>query len=139
MTEQHSSEKLEAIQAVVDRVSSWLDGATEGTVEQELRDGFSEAGVDVTDSDVTRLADAIQSEHGAVSAAERLAERHGLGRGRVLLPARVELVDRVVTHGERREGARRPGWPPAPGAHSVSNFRLVEPHSSARPRCLRLR
>jgi hypothetical protein len=73
MTEQHSSDKLEAIQAVVDRVTSWQDGATEGTVEQELRTGFAEAGVDVPDADVTRLADAIQSEHGAVSAADVLS------------------------------------------------------------------
>ena len=73
MTEQHSTEKLEAIQAVVDRVTSWQDGATEGTVEQELRNGFSEAGVDVADADVTRLADAIQSEHGTVSAADVLS------------------------------------------------------------------
>lgn len=68
-----SDEKLEAIQAVVDRVTSWQDGATEGTVEQELRDGFGEAGVDVPDEDVRRLADAIQDRHGAVSAAEVLA------------------------------------------------------------------
>ncbi|WP_296603707.1 hypothetical protein [Nocardioides sp.] len=73
MTEQHSTEKLEAIQAVVDRVTSWQDGATEGTVEQELRNGFSEAGVDVTDDQVTRLADAIQSEHGTVSASDVLS------------------------------------------------------------------
>ncbi len=73
MTEQHSTEKLEAIQAVVDRVTSWQDGATEGTVEQELRSGFSEAGVDVTDDQVTRLADAIQSEHGTVSASDVLS------------------------------------------------------------------
>lgn len=73
MTEQHSTEKLEAIQAVVDRVTSWQDGATEGTVEQELRSGFGEAGVDVAEADVTRLADAIQSEHGTVSAAEVLS------------------------------------------------------------------
>jgi hypothetical protein len=72
MTEQ-SSEKMEAIQAVVDRVTSWQDGATEGTVEQELRDGFSEAGVDVAEDDVRRLADAISGRHGAVSAAEVLS------------------------------------------------------------------
>jgi hypothetical protein len=69
MTDTRSSEELEAIQAVVDRVTSWQDGATEGTVEQELRDGFSEAGVDVPDEDVKKLADAIQDEHGAVDAA----------------------------------------------------------------------
>ncbi|HEY0889668.1 MAG TPA: hypothetical protein VGE38_08670 [Nocardioides sp.] len=67
-----SDEKLEAIQAVVDRVTSWQDGATEGTVEQELRDGFAEAGVDVPADDVSRLAEAIQDRHGAVSAAEVL-------------------------------------------------------------------
>jgi hypothetical protein len=62
------TERVEAIQAVVDRVSSWQDGATEGTVERELRNGFAEAGVEVSDGEVTRLADAIQSEHGAVDA-----------------------------------------------------------------------
>ena len=72
MTDTRSSEELEAIQAVVDRVTSWQDGATEGTVEQELRDGFSEAGVDVPDEDVKKLADAIQDEHGAVHAADVL-------------------------------------------------------------------
>ena len=73
MTERYETEKLEAVQAVVDRVTSWQDGATEGTVEQELRDGFAEAGVDVSDGDVKRLADAIQDEHGAVSAQEVLS------------------------------------------------------------------
>jgi hypothetical protein len=73
MTDTRSSEELEAIQAVVDRVTSWQDGATEATVEQELRDGFSEAGVDVPDGDVKKLADAIQDEHGAVQAADVLA------------------------------------------------------------------
>jgi hypothetical protein len=68
-----TDEKMETIQAVVDRVTSWQDGATEGTVEQELRDGFAEAGVDVTDEDVKKLADAIQDEHGAVSAQEVLS------------------------------------------------------------------
>lgn len=67
-----TDEKMEAIQAVVDRVSSWQDGATEGTVETELRDGFTETGVDVTDEDVRRLADAIADRHGAVSAREVL-------------------------------------------------------------------
>lgn len=69
----HTDEKMETIQAVVDRVTSWQDGATEGTVEQELRDGFREAGVDVADGDVHKLADAIQDEHGAVSAQEVLS------------------------------------------------------------------
>ena len=73
MTERYETEKLEAVQAVVDRVTSWQDGATEDTVEQELRDGFAEAGVDVPDGDVRKLADAIQDEHGTVSAQEVLS------------------------------------------------------------------
>jgi hypothetical protein len=73
MTTSRSSEELETIQAVVDRVTSWQDGAPEGTVEKELRDGFGEAGVDVPDEDVHKLADAIQDEHGAVQAADVLA------------------------------------------------------------------
>ncbi|MFC6285289.1 hypothetical protein ACFP3Q_03920 [Nocardioides sp. GCM10027113] len=64
-----TTERVQAIQAVVDRVSSWQDGAPEGTVESELRKGFAEAGVEVPDDEVVRLADAIQSEHGTVDAA----------------------------------------------------------------------
>ncbi len=70
MTDENA--KMEAIQAVVDRVTSWQDGATEGTVEEELRKGFTEAGVDVSEADVTKLADAIEDEHGAVDAADIL-------------------------------------------------------------------
>jgi hypothetical protein len=73
MTDGNSTEKYEAIQAVVDRVTSWQDGATEGTVADELRKGFGEAGVDVPDEDVTRLADAIESRHGAVDAKDVLS------------------------------------------------------------------
>jgi hypothetical protein len=72
MTTAHSSEELEAIQAVLDRVTSWQDGATEGTVEKELRDGFGEAGVDVPEDEVVKLAEAIQDKHGAVKASEVL-------------------------------------------------------------------
>lgn len=73
MTDGNSTEKYEAIQAVVDRVTSWQDGATEGTVAEELRKGFGEAGVDVSDDDVTKLADAIESRHGAVDATNVLS------------------------------------------------------------------
>ena len=67
-----SDERTEAIQAVVDRVSSWQDGAPEGTVESELRKGFSESGVDVSDDDVRTLAEAIEDRHGAVKVEEIL-------------------------------------------------------------------
>ena len=58
-----SEEKTEAMQAVVDRVTSWQDGATEGTVEAELRNGFTQAGVDGDDAHIKKLADAIESRH----------------------------------------------------------------------------
>ena len=67
-----SDEKTEAIQAVVDRVTSYQDGAEERVVETELRDGFQEAGVEVSDDDVRRLADAIDKTDEPVSAAEVL-------------------------------------------------------------------
>jgi hypothetical protein len=66
-------EKTEAIQAVVDRTSSYQDGAPEGTVEAELRDGFEAAGVEVSDDDRRKLADAIESRHGAVDVTEVLS------------------------------------------------------------------
>jgi hypothetical protein len=72
MTER-SSEEMEAVQAVVDRVTSWQDGATEGTVAEELRKGFQEAGVDVSEDEVSKLADAIEDKHGAVDASTVLA------------------------------------------------------------------
>jgi hypothetical protein len=67
-----SDERTEAIQAVVDRVTSWQDGATEGTVEEELRKGFTAAGVELSDDDVRTLAEAIEDRHGAVSVEEIL-------------------------------------------------------------------
>ena len=67
-----TDERMEAIQAVVDRVTSWQDGATEGTVADELRRGVDEVGVEVSEDEVRQLADAIEDRHGAVSAAEVL-------------------------------------------------------------------
>ncbi len=58
---------------MVDRVSSYQDGAPEGTVEKELRTGLSEVGVEVSDAEVTRLAEAIEAEHGSVSASDVLS------------------------------------------------------------------
>ena len=69
MSSNHSQDELTAIQGVVDRISSYQDGAPEGTVAAELRKGLDEAGLSLSDDEVTRLADAIESEHGAVEAA----------------------------------------------------------------------
>ena len=68
-----TDEKMEAVQAVVDRVAAYQDGAPEGTVENELRSGFAEAGVEMSDGDIETLAAAIESEHGSISAADVLS------------------------------------------------------------------
>ena len=74
MTETDTPDKpeLEAIQLVVDRVTSWQDGATQVTIAEELREGFDEVGVEVEPDDVQKLASAIHEEHGEVDAAEVL-------------------------------------------------------------------
>ena len=71
-TDTPDNPELEAIQLVVDRVSSWQDGATEETIIEELRKGFDEVGVEVEPDEVAKLADAIQNETGDVNAGEVL-------------------------------------------------------------------
>lgn len=73
MTDTNSTDRDEAVQAVVDRVSAYQDGAPEGTVETELRSGLEEAGVDLSDAEVTALAEAIEAADGNVDAADVLA------------------------------------------------------------------
>jgi hypothetical protein len=68
----YESEQIEAIQVVIDRVSSWQDGATERTVEEELRAGFDEVAVEVQPDDVVKIAEAIREDGGEVTAAELL-------------------------------------------------------------------
>jgi len=64
----YTAEQIEAVQHVVERVGANWDGATEGTVEQALRDALPEAGVELDDRDVVALADAIEEQRGTVSA-----------------------------------------------------------------------
>ncbi len=66
------TEKLEAIQNVVDRVSAYQDGATEGTVEKELREGLDEAGIELDDQEVGALTSAIEENPGEARAADVL-------------------------------------------------------------------
>ncbi|KRB76965.1 hypothetical protein ASE01_09350 [Nocardioides sp. Root190] len=70
MTDQ---DRMTAIQAVADRVTSWQDGATEGTVADELRRGADEVGVDLTDDEIRTLADVIEDNHAAVDVREVLS------------------------------------------------------------------
>jgi len=68
----YETDVIEAIQGVVDRVSSYQDGATEVIVEEELRKGFDEVAVEVEPDDVTKLAEAINEEEGEISVAQVL-------------------------------------------------------------------
>jgi hypothetical protein len=69
-----TDDRTETVQAVVDRVSSYQDGATEGTIADELRRGLDEAGVDIPDDQVQKLADAIEEAKGEVFVSDVLGE-----------------------------------------------------------------
>ncbi|GAA0974488.1 hypothetical protein [Nocardioides aquaticus] len=67
-----SSEELEAMQAVVQRVVSYQDGATEGTTEKELRSAFGETDIDPSEDEITKLVDAIEADPASADAASVL-------------------------------------------------------------------
>lgn len=56
------SARVEVVQAVVDRVSSWQEGAPTETVRDELRKGLSEAGVDVPEGFVDEVVRRVHEE-----------------------------------------------------------------------------
>ncbi|CAN7451744.1 hypothetical protein [Knoellia sp. LjRoot47] len=57
--------KVEALQAVLDRVLSWREGATEGTVREELDSALDEAGIDLGEPARERMVEHIHegNEH----------------------------------------------------------------------------
>jgi hypothetical protein len=55
------SARVEAVQAVVDRIISWQDGATEDVVREELLKGLSEAGVEVPDTFVDEVVRRVRA------------------------------------------------------------------------------
>lgn len=65
-------DQVTAIQAVVDRVSSYQDTAAEGTLDSELRKGLDEAGLQLTDHQVAALVAAIEADAGEADAEEAL-------------------------------------------------------------------
>lgn len=73
MSQNASNDRTEAIQAVVDRVSSYQEGAPGGTVAEELRSGLNEAGIDLDDHEIVALAEAIASQHSTVSVIDVLS------------------------------------------------------------------
>jgi hypothetical protein len=69
-----TDDRTQTVQAVVDRVSSYQDGATEGTIADELRRGLDEAGVEIPDDQVRKLADAIEEAKGEVFVSDVLGQ-----------------------------------------------------------------
>lgn len=65
-------DKITAVQAVLDRVSSWQDGATEGTLEDEVRKGLDEVGVSLEESQIDALVAALEADKGEADASEVL-------------------------------------------------------------------
>jgi hypothetical protein len=54
--------RLEVLQAVVDRVTSWQDGATEETIRAELEKALTESDVDVDESTRERIVSRIYED-----------------------------------------------------------------------------
>ena len=51
--------RVEALQAVVDRVLSWQEGATEGTVRDELGKALDEVGLDLDEPTRERIVEHV--------------------------------------------------------------------------------
>lgn len=69
---QMSPEKAETVQRVVEHVESWEYSAEDDTVEQRLREGLGEAGVELEDAQVQRLVEAISHGQGPVKVTDVL-------------------------------------------------------------------
>ncbi len=52
--------KVAALQAVVDRLASWQDGAEEKTLRQELDEGLAESGIDIDDDVRERIVEHVR-------------------------------------------------------------------------------
>ena len=60
--------KVAALQAVVDRLASWQDGAEEKTLREELDEGLDEAGIDVDDDVRERIIEHLRGDAAHVDA-----------------------------------------------------------------------
>ena len=62
-TDDHSDDpRIEVLQAVVDRIVSWQEGADDTTVRTELEDALSQAGVDVDEATKQRIVERVSGE-----------------------------------------------------------------------------
>lgn len=61
---EHDSPRVEVLQAVYDRVSSYEESATPETIREELDKAIAEAGIEVSDETRTRLTQHIDDRGG---------------------------------------------------------------------------
>ena len=54
--------RVEVLQAVVDRIVSWQEGADDATVRTELDDALSQAGVDLDEDTKQRIVERVSGE-----------------------------------------------------------------------------
>ena len=54
--------RVEVLQAVVDRIVSWQEGADDATVRTELDDALSQAGVDLDEDTRQRIVERVSGE-----------------------------------------------------------------------------
>lgn len=64
-----TDERTEAIQAVVDRITSYQASAPEGTVEKELREALDETDLELSDEEVSKIVDAVEKSEERVDVA----------------------------------------------------------------------
>lgn len=57
----HSEEKLTALQGVVERVASYEETAPQGTIEEKLRNAIADTDLEVSDAEITTIAEAIDA------------------------------------------------------------------------------
>ena len=54
--------RVEVLQAVVDRIVSWQEGADDATIRTELDDALSQAGVELDDATKQRIVERVSEE-----------------------------------------------------------------------------
>lgn len=67
MSNSEESAKKEAAEHVEQEARSWTTGAEKETVEDQLREGYDEAGVDVSEQEIDQKAETISHEKDAVA------------------------------------------------------------------------
>ena len=64
--------RMEAVQAVLDRITSYQESATEGTTDVELREALSETDLQLDEGQIEKLVQAVETTDGPVKATDVL-------------------------------------------------------------------